>query len=83
MAVKSARIKLKSKGVRELLKSQAVQNDLAARADRIASAAGDGHETQVTTNRDRGVAFVNTATFEARESEAENRSLTRAIDAGR
>ncbi|WP_156759989.1 hypothetical protein [Microbacterium karelineae] len=81
--VKGLRIKRNPKGFAELLLSQEVQDDFAARASRIQSAAGEGHEVEVTRNRDRVVAFVNTATYEAREAEAEDRNLTRAIDAGR
>lgn len=81
--VKGVRIKRNPDGFRALLSSKAVQDDLAARAERISQAAGEGFETDVTTNRDRAVAFVNTATFDAREAEAEGRVLTRAINAGR
>lgn len=83
MAIKGLRIKRNPKGFAELLLSQEVQDDLAARAARIQAAAGEGHEVEVTRNRDRAVAFVNTATYEAREAEAEGRKLSRSIDAGR
>ena len=81
--IKGLRIERNPKGFAELLLSQAVQDDLAARAERISGAAGEGHEVEVTRNRDRVVAFVNTATFDARKAEAEGRKLTRSIDAGR
>ena len=81
--VKSVRVALNRKGIVELLQSQAVADDLAARGDRIAAAAGEGFEVKATTNRDRAVVFVSTETFEARQAEAETRALTRAIDAGR
>lgn len=81
--VKSVRVALNPKGIVALLQSQAVADDLAARGERIAAAAGEGVEVRSTTNRDRAVTFVTTATTEARLAEAEDRTLTRAIDAGR
>ena len=66
-------------GSAELLLSKPVQDDLAARASRIQAAAGEGHEVEVTRNRDRVVAFVNTATYDARKAEAEGRKLIRSI----
>lgn len=90
MAVSGFRLELNSKGIAELLQSQVVQNDLGSRARRIADAAsgstdgeGDDFEVDVTTNRDRAVAFVRTATHAARLAEAEDRALSRSIDAGR
>lgn len=87
---KSIRIQLNKAGIISLLQSPEVQADLRARANRIADAAGgatenagDDFEVDVTTNRDRAVAFVRTVTHEARLAEAEDRALTRAIDAGR
>jgi hypothetical protein len=60
-----------------------VQGDLRGRASRIATAAGDGHEVELAVGRVRARASVRTATFEAMRAEAENRTLSRAIDAGR
>lgn len=83
--VKSVRVALNPKGIVALLQSQAVADDLAARGERIAAAAGGADDFVVTAtrNRDRAVVFVTTATHEARKSEAEGRALTAAIDAGR
>lgn len=63
----------------------AIVADLQDRAERIAAAAGPGHEVAVTTTggRGRARASIVTATFEARMSESENMTLTSAIDAGR
>lgn len=83
MAVKGIRIKLNRAGVRALLTSADVTADLASRGKRIAAAAGDGVEMQVTRNRDRAVVFIKTETVEAKRAEAEDRTLTRSIDAGR
>lgn len=83
MRIKSVRIKLNSQGAREILSSGSVSDDLTSRAQSIAAAAGPGMEVTTTRNRDRAVVFVKTATTEARRAEAEDRALTRAIDAGR
>jgi len=80
--VKSVRVKIHSPGAVAILQSAGVAADLAARAGRVAAAAGPGHEVSVTTNRDRVVASVRTATKEARAAEANNRALSRAIPAG-
>ncbi|WP_425836955.1 hypothetical protein [Microbacterium sp. PA5] len=81
--VRSVRIELNSNAIANLLQSSQISSDLEARAERIAAAAGPGHEVRVTKNRDRAVAFVTTATVEAMQAEAENGTLTNAIDAGR
>lgn len=83
MAVQGFRLKLHKDGIVALLQSEEVKQDLAARGSRIAEAAGDGVEAELTKNRDRAVVFVRTETNEARKAEAEDRALTRAIDAGR
>lgn len=80
------KIELNHAAVAALLKSPAIQGDLARRAKAIAAAAAAGggtfdHETMVGANRAR--ASVRTADFEARRAEATTRALTRAIDAGR
>ncbi|MGV3564156.1 MAG: hypothetical protein ACO1ON_12840 [Nocardioides sp.] len=64
-------------------KSPEVQADLKARADRIAAAAGEGHEVDVRIGAHRARASVRTATFDARRSEATDKTLTSALDAGR
>jgi hypothetical protein len=77
------KIKLNSAGVRALLRSGAVRGDLERRAHAIAQAAGDGMEASSYTGPNRARATVRTATFKARQREATERALTRAIDAGR
>ena len=79
----SQRIKLNSKAIRDLLRSREMVADLDDRAKRIASAAGDGFDSEATQGRTRALASVWTATREAREAEGRSRALTRAIDAGR
>lgn len=79
----NTRIVLNSAGVRALLKSGAIQSDLAARAHAIASAAGEGFEASSVVGATRARASVITATPAAMVAEARHRALTRAIDAGR
>lgn len=83
MSIKGMRIKLNQAGIRALLGDSRTRADLAARGNRIAAAAGPGVEVRPETNRDRAVVFVTTATPEARKAEAEQRKLSKAIDAGR
>lgn len=77
------RIVLDKKGVKELLNSPEVKADLRSRSNRIASAGGPGMKVGEFQGFDRPHATVYTSTTEARKAEAENRALTRAIDAGR
>lgn len=53
-------VKLKIKGVRELLRSRPVQADLAARAQRMAREAGEGFEAVVKPHKYTSRAFVQT-----------------------
>lgn len=76
-------VKLVSKGMRDLLRSDEVRSDLAERARRIAAAAGPGMAYSSTIGRRRALAMVWTDTPEAMVAEAHGRDLTRAIDAGR
>lgn len=69
--------------IHELLTGPEIQADLQARAERIAAAAGDGHEVEVSNGKNRARRTVRTATTEARIAEATDQTLTRAIDAGR
>lgn len=70
-------------GIKEILQSGAVQAELRARADRIAAAAGQGMEASLRVGRTRARASVITGSREAMLAEATDRSLTRALDAGR
>lgn len=77
------RIELDKAGIGRLLKSDAVRADVQKRAERIATAAGDGVKATSWVGFDRahGRAFTNSA--EADRAEAMDRVLTRAIEAGR
>lgn len=85
MAVKGFRLKINSDAVKRLLQSAEVAADLERRGEAIGEAAGGRPDFEVrnTRNRDRAVTFVSTATVEGMLDEANHRSLTRAVDAGR
>lgn len=74
---------LNRNGLRELLRSDAVQAELRRRAQQVAAAAGPGHRVEVSAGRNRARAAVITDTPEARRAEATDRALTRAINAGK
>ena len=85
----AVRIVLNSDGIRDLLQSQEVAADIRRRAEAVASAAdaasgraGD-HEVEAGVGRSRSRAVVRTATFNAMHREADQRSLTQSLDAGR
>lgn len=72
-------------GIRALLKSPGVQADIQARVEAVAAAAGDPEDFKpsVIVGKSRIRGSVITATATAREAEAVDLALTRAIDAGR
>lgn len=76
-------IKLNKAGMRELLRSTGVQQDMERRARQIAAAAGDGMAVESEIGPNRARAEVRTDTFEAMHAEATSRSLSSAVDAGR
>lgn len=89
MAVQ-VRIELNSAGIRQFLSTDpGIKDDLQARADAVQQSAdsklssGEGHEASVYVGRDRQRATIRTATFEARQAEAENHTLTSSLDAAR
>lgn len=79
----TVRIEVNGAGIRALLKSPEVQADLGRRAGAIAAAAGPGHDVDVRVGATRARASVRTGTAAAKRAEAQERALTRAIDAGR
>lgn len=81
----NVRIVVNRAGVREILRSQRVADELARRARRIAARAGGeaDYRVDVEVGRNRARAAVITETPQAREAEAHHRTLTRALDAGR
>ncbi len=76
-------LKLNSRGMVDLLRSDGVHRDLRARAGRIAAVAGRGMAVDSEVSRTRARAWVWTDTFDAMTAEATDRRLTRSIDAGR
>lgn len=72
-------------GFRELRKAPGVAADVLARANRIANAAGPGHEVSAGTSggRGRANATVSAESQDAKASESENMTLTKSLDAGR
>jgi hypothetical protein len=79
----NVRIVLNRKGVRDILRSPGVLADLRRRAERIAAAAGPGHEVDSEVGRNRARESVRTDTIDAMVNEATSRTLSRALDAGR
>lgn len=80
----TVRVKLNKKTVDYFLKGGGgVREDLDRRADRIASAAGEGMETDGAVGAKRYRASVRTANAVAMKAEAKTRALSRALDAGR
>lgn len=77
------KVKLNKKTARAILRGRPAAEVVRKRGQNIADAAGPGNEVYVNTGRNRVRAAVVTATDEARKSEATNRTLSRAIDAGR
>ena len=74
--------KLDTKRIDELLKSQEMQNMLAARAAGIAARAGDGFTSGVRVGQDRARAYVLPETFRARGRQARDHVLERAVGRG-
>lgn len=70
-------------GFRALLQSGEVAADLEARGSAIAAAAGPGHEVETYVGKTRVRVTVRTETREAMLAEAQDRTLTNALDAGR
>ncbi len=72
-------LKLNSRGMQEMLKSDGVLADVTARAERVATAAGPGMEASSMIGKTRARASVITATPDAMRNEADNKALTRAF----
>lgn len=77
------RVTLKIGGIRQLLRSNEVQSNIAARAVRAARAAGTGFEAVVKPHRFTSRAYVQTADDEGRRREANEKVLIRVLDAMR
>lgn len=78
------RIEIDDAAAEALLKSSEVRADLLRRASRIAAAAGAGsYDVTPSMTPTRARVSVGTGDYAARKAEATQRSLTRALDAGR
>jgi hypothetical protein len=81
------KVELNRKGVRQLLRSNEVLDDLGRRAENIEAAANaaepGGFEWDADVGPNRARASVRTVSREGMVAEAKDRALTRAIDAGR
>lgn len=67
----------------KIMQSPAVMNELTRRANQVQAAAGPGHMVTSRIGRTRARVSVITATDRARRAEAQDRALTRALDAAR
>lgn len=76
-------VTLNKSALSKILKSPKMEADLARRARNIADAAGEGMEADSQVGSRRARAEVRTDTPQAKNGEAKDRRLTRAIDAGR
>lgn len=77
------RVKMLSKGSRQVLRSPEVRSETQRRLDAVAQAAGPGFEVEVTVGDERILGAVRPATYDAARREARDRVLTRALDAAR
>ena len=79
------KVEVNPAGLWALIKGPEVQGDLVDRAYRIAEAAGGAPDYEVETRvgATRARASVRTASYQAMRDEATDRTLLRALDAGR
>ena len=77
------KVKLKLKGINAVMTSPGAIAEVARRAQRMASAAGEGFEAVVNPHRWTARAFVRTADAPGRKRQADDAVLERALDAGR
>lgn len=84
---KAVRIELNKAEVRRILRGEGeysgVRDEIERRTEAIAAAAGEGMEPSVQVGAKRLHGSVITATAEAMVAEARDRTLTRALEAGR
>ncbi len=83
MAKSDVRVKLKIRGVNQVMTSRGATEEVASRAQRMARAAGPNFEAVVKPHKYTARAYVRNRNREGAEQEARDKTLTRAIDAGR
>ena len=71
--------KLNRAGVRELLKSQEMQDILKKHATTIKDRAGDGYEQDIYIGKNRANAMVKAETFKARKDNSKNNTLLKGV----
>lgn len=78
-----AEIKINSKGVGQVLRSDSMRKAAKKRADRVAAAAGPGYKSTSTIGRNRARASVITDSAEAAVKDSRTGNLLRSAGAGR
>lgn len=73
------RIVLKSKGIRELLKSNEISNAVDEVVKTVINNAGSGYGGNVQTGKNRAVGRVYTATAKAKRDNYKNNTLLKAL----
>lgn len=77
------RVKLNMPGIRKTLTSDPVQSELTARGKRAARAAGAGFEAVARPYRFTSRVYVQSTDAASAKAEAEDKVLTKALDAAR
>lgn len=80
---RKSKIKLHSKGFHELLTSDEAKRDVLGRAQKVATAAGDGFEAHQSPSKNRARAVVVTVSHKARRKQSKDNVLQRALNSGR
>lgn len=73
------KLKLNSKGVRDMLRSQEMQAMLRERAEAIRGRAGDGYEVSTMAGKTRANASVKASTVKAIIDNKKNNTLLKAV----
>ncbi|OFT80093.1 hypothetical protein HMPREF3103_04620 [Granulicatella sp. HMSC30F09] len=73
------KLKLNSKGVRDMLRSQEMQAMLRDRAEAIRGRAGDGYEVSTMAGKTRANASVKASTVKAIMDNKKNNTLLKAV----
>lgn len=73
------KFKLNSSGVRELLKSEAMQSVLIEKASAIRSRCGDGYTQDIYIGKTRANAMVSADSFKAKIDNSKNNTILKAI----
>ena len=73
------KLELNKAGVKELLKSQEMQNMLTAKASGVRTRCGDGYSQDIYVGRNRANAMVKAETAKARSDNSENNTILKAV----